>query len=215
MHRYHIYRALMCDGDVVLAWFGIYHPLALTSSQRKQINSVLPALRKRLAYERMLAIGPLLSAALDAVLDHIAAPALVVGADGRLIEVNEAGRTLLATRRASAKAITATLANEQASIPIDLTPLDDRGAKNHWLAVLRTSTEDSRVGDALARAASRLGLTRRQREVLEHVITGKSNATIADALRVSERAIEQHLTAIFDRAAVYSRAALVTYVLLG
>jgi DNA-binding CsgD family transcriptional regulator len=216
LHRYHIYRALMCEHDVVLAWFGIYHPAALTSAQRKQITTVLPALRKRLSYERMLMNGPLLSAALDAVLDHIAAPAFVVGADGRLIEVNEAARTLILTRRSElAKAITATLANEEAAIPIDLTPLDDRGAKNHWLAVLRTRTEDSRVADALARAASRLGLTRRQREVLEHVITGKSNATIADALRVSERAIEQHLTAIFDRAAVDSRAALVTYVLLG
>jgi DNA-binding CsgD family transcriptional regulator len=216
LQRYRIYRALMCDGDVVLAWFGIYHPAELTDAQRKLITSVLPALRKRLAYERMLANGPLISAALDAVLDHISAPAFVVGADGRLVEVNEAARTLLATRRAElAKAITATLANEQATIPIDLTPLDNRGAKNHWLAVLRTRSEDSRVADALARAASRLGLTRRQREVLEHVITGKSNATIADALRVSERAIEQHLTAIFDRAAVDSRAALVTYVLLG
>jgi DNA-binding CsgD family transcriptional regulator len=216
LHRHHIYRAVLCEGDLVLAWFGIYHPAPLGKQQRKQISAVLPAVRKRLAHERRLQVAPLLRAALDAVLDHIAAPAFVVGINGRLIEVNEAGRTLLATRRAElAKAITATLANEQSPIPIDLTPLDDRGAKNHWLAVLRTRTEDSRVADALARAASRLGLTRRQREVLEHVITGKSNATIADALRVSERAIEQHLTAIFDRAAVDSRAALVTYVLLG
>jgi DNA-binding NarL/FixJ family response regulator len=133
-----------------------------------------------------------------------------------LFEVNEAGRSLLANRRTElGNAITAALANEEAAIPIDLTPLDSRGAKNHWLAVLRTRPEDSRVVDALARASTRLGLTRRQREVLEHVITGSSNATIADALRVSERAIEQHLTAIFDRAAVDSRAALVTYVLLG
>jgi DNA-binding CsgD family transcriptional regulator len=216
LHRHHIYRAVLCDDDLVLAWFGIYHPTPLTLDQRKQISVVLPALRKRLAQERMLSAAPLLSAALEAVLDHIAAPALVVGANGRLFEVNEAGRTLLATRRADlSKAITAALANEEAPIPIDLTPLDSRGAKSHWLAVLRTRTEDSRVADALARAASRLGLTRRQREVLEHVITGESNATIADALRVSERAIEQHLTAIFDRAAVDSRAALVTYVLLG
>jgi DNA-binding CsgD family transcriptional regulator len=216
LHRHHIYRALICERETVLAWFGVYHPSALTNSQRNRITRVLPALRKRLAYERALSNGPLLSAALDVVLDHIAAPAFVVSASGRLLEVNEAGRSLLASRRAElATAITAALANEEASIAIDLTPLDNRGAKNHWLAVLRARTEDSRVADSLARAASRLGLTRRQREVLEHVITGSSNATIADALRVSERAIEQHLTAIFDRAAVDSRAALVTYVLLG
>lgn len=216
LHKHHIYRALICEDDLVIAWFGVYHPSELTDSQCKQITRVLPALRKRLAYERMLANGPLLGAALEAVLDHIAAPAFVVGANGRLFEVNEAGRSLLANRRTElGNAITAALANEEAAIPIDLTPLDSRGAKNHWLAVLRTRPEDSRVVDALARASTRLGLTRRQREVLEHVITGSSNATIADALRVSERAIEQHLTAIFDRAAVDSRAALVTYVLLG
>jgi DNA-binding CsgD family transcriptional regulator len=216
LHEHHLYRAVLCEGRTVLAWLGLYHPTPLTDAQRKQVTVVLPALRKRLAHERQLAAGPLISAALEVVLDQIAAPAFVVGANGRLLEVNEAGRALLTTRRAElAKAITATLANEEAPIPIDLTPLDSRGAKNHWLAVLRTRTEDSRVADALARAATRLGLTRRQREVLEHVITGGSNATIADALRVSERAIEQHLTAIFDRAAVDSRAALVTYVLLG
>jgi DNA-binding CsgD family transcriptional regulator len=216
LHRHHIYRAFLTDGDLVLAWFGVYHPAPLTQAQKKQITRVLPALRKRLSYERLLANGPLLSAALEAMLDHIAAPAFIVGPNGRLLEVNEAGRALLATRRAElAKAITAALANEESALPIDLTPLAVDGGKGHWLAVLRTRSEDARVGDALARAASRLGLTPRQREVLEHVITGKSNATIADALRVSERAIEQHLTAIFDRAAVDSRAALVTYVLLG
>ena len=42
-------------------------------------------------------------------------------------------------------------------------------------------------------------LTPREREVLALMAEGRSNAAMADALVVSERAVEKHVTAIFSK----------------
>lgn len=216
LHRHRVFRALLCEDDALVACIGVFHPAPLTPEQRAILEGALPALRRRLNIERQIEVAPLVSAALDAVLEHIAAPAFVVSSSGRIFEVNDAGRTLLATRRAEiSTAILAALAHEPTSMNLEITPLDARGAPDHWLAVIRTRTADGRAAQAVARVAARLKLTRRQREVLARVVTGETNAAIAKALHITERAVEQHVTALFDRTAVDSRAALVTYVLLG
>jgi DNA-binding NarL/FixJ family response regulator len=51
----------------------------------------------------------------------------------------------------------------------------------------------SRHGGALA------GLTQREREVLALMAEGRSNSGIADQLRVSERAVEKHISNIFAK----------------
>jgi DNA-binding NarL/FixJ family response regulator len=45
------------------------------------------------------------------------------------------------------------------------------------------------------------------------VVRGMANATIAAELGISERAVEGHVSAIFDRAGVDNRAALVALVM--
>lgn len=42
-------------------------------------------------------------------------------------------------------------------------------------------------------------LTVREREVLDHMAQGHTNATIADQLHVSQSAVEKHVNAIFDK----------------
>lgn len=44
-----------------------------------------------------------------------------------------------------------------------------------------------------------LGLTDREREVLQEMATGKSNAAIARTLFMSERAVEKHITSVFQK----------------
>jgi DNA-binding CsgD family transcriptional regulator len=215
LHRDRVVRAVLYDGETAVAWFGTLHARPLTQVQYRLLSGVLPALRRRLFTERRIAEAAVVGAALRVILDRIAAAAFVVGPAGRLVEANEAGRALLTVRRADVSAaLRAALSGGASPMPVELTSLDERGAPHHWLAIVRTSSDHARVVDAIARAAAELRLTRRQRDVLEQVITGKSNAAIAAALHVTDRAIEQHLTAIFDRAAVGSRAALINYVLL-
>ena len=80
-------------------------------------------------------------------------------------------------------------------------------------ALLRALDEVSRGGSALdpkvveglldrqTRGATSqlLGLTDREREVLAEMATGLSNAAIAKKLYMSERAVEKHITSVFQK----------------
>jgi DNA-binding NarL/FixJ family response regulator len=48
-------------------------------------------------------------------------------------------------------------------------------------------------------ASPLLGLTDREREVLQEMATGRSNASIAKTLYMSERAVEKHITSLFQK----------------
>lgn len=142
LHRHHVIRSLICDGESLLAWFGVFHPEPLSAPQYALLEGALPTLQRRLARERQLEVAPLLDAALAALtaLDDIAAPAFVVASSGRIFEVNDGARAMLATKRTEVlRSIAAALAHETASVPIDLTALDGYGAADHWLAVVRSA----------------------------------------------------------------------------
>lgn len=55
------------------------------------------------------------------------------------------------------------------------------------------------------------GLTRREVEVLRLVATGKTNRAIAADLAISEKTVARHLSNIFDKLGVSSRAAATAY----
>jgi DNA-binding NarL/FixJ family response regulator len=62
------------------------------------------------------------------------------------------------------------------------------------------------------REARRLELlTDREREVLEHVARGATNAEIAAALYVSEATVKSHIGAIFSKVGLRDRAAAIVY----
>lgn len=63
------------------------------------------------------------------------------------------------------------------------------------------------VGDGPA-SGSRSSLTTRQAEVAALVADGLTNAEVADSLGLSVKAVEKHVTAIFDRLGVDSRTAV-------
>ena len=75
-----------------------------------------------------------------------------------------------------------------------------------WVA--RARDELSRVG--LRRAAASDGLTPAQQRVAELVLAGMSNRQIAEALYMSLRTVETHLTKIYRERGVKSRAQLIT-----
>jgi DNA-binding CsgD family transcriptional regulator len=44
-----------------------------------------------------------------------------------------------------------------------------------------------------------LGLSKREREVLREMATGRNNATIAKSLFMSDRAVEKHIGSVFQK----------------
>ncbi|MGI5163372.1 response regulator transcription factor [Spirillospora sp. CA-253888] len=80
--------------------------------------------------------------------------------------------------------------------------------------VVRQLVNRSSHGDPLSR------LTPRERDVLDHMAQGHTNASIAANLHVSQSAVEKHVNAIFDKldlshAAGYSRRVLAVLRYLG
>jgi DNA-binding NarL/FixJ family response regulator len=55
------------------------------------------------------------------------------------------------------------------------------------------------------------GLTRRERQVLRQLATGKSNRDIASELSLSERTVDRHVSNIFAKLDVASRSAATAY----
>ncbi len=62
------------------------------------------------------------------------------------------------------------------------------------------------------RPEQRLDLTARQRQIAELVARGETNREIASALHISEHTVEHHLSTIFTRIGIKSRAQLSAYV---
>lgn len=214
MHRHAQPRALVCDGPSLLAWFGGLHPETETRRQRRVFAALVPSVRQRLKLERQLQAAPRTSAAFRAAIEQVGAAAFIIGARGTIHETNVAGRTLLTKDRAEiAGALEDALAGRANPREIALVPLVERGVAGYFLAIVRHDPVEGRIASCVQYCVTRWNLTPRQAEVLALAARGLANATIAATMRVGERNIEMHMTAIFDRAGVDSRAALVATVL--
>jgi DNA-binding CsgD family transcriptional regulator len=64
------------------------------------------------------------------------------------------------------------------------------------------------MGAAVARAAARLGLTRRETQVLEHLVRGASTKQVAHVLHISVNTARRHTEAVMRKSNVHSRSAL-------
>jgi DNA-binding CsgD family transcriptional regulator len=164
-------------------------------------------------FERLLEQGERRAAALDAALEAIRHPAFVVSASGTIHEVNASARELLSGAEADVRrALRGAIARRPSRYAFELTPLRFGGSEC-YLAILRPSASKDRHATSVAVAAARWRLTPRRKHVLEMVVRGRSNGAIAAELGISERAVEAHVSAIFDRAGVENRAALVAAVM--
>jgi DNA-binding NarL/FixJ family response regulator len=209
-------RVLICDGPSVVAWLGGFSARATTRQQADALTTIAGPLQTRLRIERVLGSAPRIHAALDATLQQIGAPALLVDVRGRVHEMNRAGRELLATRREELmSSIAAVLAKQIPVLPVTLTPVSAAGFPEQFLAVVRPRTAEARMALCVTLAANRWRLTPRQVDVLRLLVRGGSNAQIANELGTSPRAVELHITAIFESANVVNRSQLVAAVLLG
>jgi DNA-binding CsgD family transcriptional regulator len=80
-------------------------------------------------------------------------------------------------------------------------------------AMLGAATDETRVGLLLEVPSSvdRHGLSERELEVLRHLAAGETNKTIASALVLSTRTVDRHVSNIYAKLGVSTRAAATSY----
>ena len=149
----------------------------------------------------------LLRAALQAALETIPVPAAILSATGVVRYTNSAARGLL-TRdgRAFADAVQVRSSPDDPAAPFALQALEGLSGSGHFLALHRTAADP---GPAAQRWRRRFRLTGRQTVILEHLARGLASKSIAEILDCSEKTVAFHVSAIFDKTGVDSRANLV------
>jgi ATP/maltotriose-dependent transcriptional regulator MalT len=86
-------------------------------------------------------------------------------------------------------------------------------AAHQTFATLGAATDETRVGLLLdvPRTVDRHGLSERELEVLQHLAIGETNKMIASALVLSTRTVDRHVSNIYSKLGVSTRAAATAY----
>jgi DNA-binding CsgD family transcriptional regulator len=200
-------RTLLCDGPVLLAWFGAFRDRPFDGRERSLLCKLVRPLREMLTLQGRLATVQWAASAMKAALSSTGAATLVFRRPLRLLHCNPAARALLESDRA---ALLAGLQEEIAGRGDGtwiVQRLSDVDGPEHYLAMRRTPPCDP--GPRAALALTRMGLTRCQGKVLELLAQGHSNRAIAVSLSCSGSAVEQHVTTLLRRYDVEGRAELV------
>lgn len=64
----------------------------------------------------------------------------------------------------------------------------------------------------IAETMEAYGLTRREREVLEHLMAGLTIGTTADRLSITERTVKAHITSIYEKTGASNRVDLLNMI---
>jgi DNA-binding CsgD family transcriptional regulator/transposase len=139
-------------------------------------------------------------AALKATLSALETPALIVGRRGEIVCSNSAARAFV--ERASGTPSRGGSATEDAGLSSgdwEEWPIPNAGACAWSLMIWRPAVAPS----------YHWHLTARQTEILGLVARGMTNSTIAETLGIAVGTVEFHVAAIFDKAGVENRAALI------
>ena len=149
----------------------------------------------------------LLRSALQAALETIPVPAAILSASGVVRYTNTAARGLL-TRdaRAFADAVPVRSSPDDPAARFALQALDGLAGSGHVLALHRAAPDPA---PAAQRWRRRFRLTGRQTVILEHLARGLASKSIAEILECSEKTVAFHISSIFDKTGVDSRATLV------
>jgi DNA-binding CsgD family transcriptional regulator len=216
LHEHRQPRVLLCDGPAVVGWLGAVSERPPSRRDMHILARASTPMRRRLIAERQLQHGAITRAALDAMLERLGSPAFIIDAKGHILEINAAGASMLRERRADVvQALTAVVAERPSGMTIERIAVAAPGMPACSIAIVRDASLDARVMSCVRGAARRWQLTPKQARVLELVIRGQATATIAAALAISERAVELHVTGLFDKVGVDSRSALVAAVLMA
>jgi DNA-binding NarL/FixJ family response regulator len=177
---------------------------------RQLIPPVLaPALARGRASEPLVLQVGWEREALSAALEEVPTAAYVLDERGDVTCANHTGAARLDANPAAAGEALRDAIGGGRPQEFRVTPFGREATRRHWLVVARDA---SGVEGRVSKAASRWRLSSRQTEVLELLARGKANKSIAAGIGCAVRTVEEHVTSIFARAGVKTRAELVAKV---
>jgi DNA-binding CsgD family transcriptional regulator len=199
-----ILRVLLCHGANVLAWVGAMRARPFTAHDRSLMQTLVPALLKRLTYERRLADTQVPLATLAAVLESVSGEAFLLRDDESVLLANSIGRRLLERDPLGpASALHEKLAGRGSSAFV-VTPVAAAGQPARFLVFRPSGALDpSERSSALG---ARFRLTKRQCQVLALLARGQCNKSISAALGCAEGTVELHVSALLAKLGCSSRA---------
>lgn len=172
----------------------------------------LPTSPSALTFARLLGEGPLAKVALSAALEQISFPAFIVSESGTMLHANARGVKAVTRSESRRKTLfrraLATLGQPDATLEALVTPLRVENRPTYYLVIFG---EKSSTEELVAQTATLWELTPRQTEVVMLVARGMSNKEIGATLACTERTVETHLTAVFRKAGLDGRGALLAH----
>jgi DNA-binding CsgD family transcriptional regulator len=197
------------DGDVALGWFASARAAPFGPRELALLDALIPSLRARMLLEHQLGHAHATLAVLEAALDAIPTAAFfLMGA--AIAHANATGRLLLERDRAGVvDMLRESMQSRSAAGPFTITHVEARGMQAAALAVLRANGAAPDLHRRLGEFRARYSLTSRQIEVLALLARGYGNKTIAERIGVAEATVEEHVTRLFRKVGVDSRAELV------
>ena len=185
----------------------MFQSAAFEPRQKRILSQLIAPIRRRLSVERLLQEAPSTRVLLDAVLEALPAPVFVFDADGVLLETNTAGAGWLASDRAGRREVLRqALRGRAAPGQFQVTEVKVGAAVTRYLVVFKG---DDSSAHAWRTAAAAWGFSAREHQVFALLARGLTNRAIAADLAISERTVEVHLTSMFEKAQVETRAELV------
>jgi DNA-binding NarL/FixJ family response regulator len=217
----------LAQGQVAAAVTAIRRLLDETQDRRTRSRLLAAAVEIELAAGDVAAARAA-AGELSAIAGELGAPFLNAAADQAtgavLLAEGDTRAALAALGRAAAtwQELEVPYEAARARVLIGLTcrERDDEGAAAMELAAARAVFQRLGAGPDAARveqlsragpARAAGGLTAREMQVLRHVAAGRSNRAIADQLRISEKTVARHLSNIFVKLGLSSRAAATAY----
>jgi DNA-binding CsgD family transcriptional regulator len=161
------------------------------------------------------------SALLELILDIVDASVFVIDEGGSVVLANRRGTALMKRNGEELSSFLRTGTSGPNGSTLAELGAWSRGSLRAWrrwfigdggerYAFVVVDSEDALVEGVLEVATRSWSLTSRQVEVLRLVLAGQSTKEIASALGAATRTIDVHLKALFEKANVTGRAALVS-----
>lgn len=208
IHQHWQIRALVCEDGELLGWFGGFSREQPSASQRRLLQALVPAVRRRLSLERSLYGAPLWKEALGVTLEALGRPAFLVDSLGHIRHCNHAAQSLLDQRPFAIRSQVRDAATGQTG-PHESLPVTGVGLPLHFLVLFNTSQALDLDG-RLEECAARWSLTPTERRVLRMVVEGEANKVIAERLGCSPKTVEIHVTHLLRKGGASSRHVLIS-----